>query len=118
MFRPGQQVQTSGNVMEQAQQPQGDRLTYPPAISNIGALPFPLEAVLDQTGESVTLLQTCDWAGHSPSNIGVDRKGKQFIAAFEELTVTDQRAVPNQQAVDIRNRQAQLSTGQGTRSVR
>ena len=64
-------------------------------ITNPGPLPFPTEAKLDATGEPVTLLQTCDWQGHSPANVGVDKRGKQFIASFEEITVTDHRIVPN-----------------------
>ena len=50
---------------------------------------------LDATGETVTLLSTCDWQGQSPANIGVDARGKQFLATFDEVTVTDHRAVPN-----------------------
>jgi hypothetical protein len=34
-------------------------------ITNAAPLPFPLEAKLDATGETVTLLQTCDWKGQS-----------------------------------------------------
>jgi hypothetical protein len=64
-------------------------------ITNPGPLPFPTEAKLDATGEPVTLLQTCDWKGNSPANIGVDKRGKQFLATFDELTVTDHRIVPN-----------------------
>ena len=64
-------------------------------ISNAAPLPFPLEAKLESTGEPVTLLQTCDWKGQSPANIGVDARGKQFLATFDEVTVIDTRAVPN-----------------------
>jgi hypothetical protein len=44
---------------------------------------------LDATGETVTLLSTCDWQGQSPANIGVDARGKQFLTTFDEVTVTD-----------------------------
>jgi len=64
-------------------------------ITNAAPLPFPLEAKLNATGETVTLLQTCNWQGNSPADIGVDTRGKQFLATFDELTVTDHRVVPN-----------------------
>lgn len=100
MYRP----RTQGSLAQEGSQEgqgQGSSL-YESQISNVGPLPFPLEAQLDATGQTVTLLQTCDWKGHSPSNIGVDQNGKQFIAAFEEVTVTDHRVIPNQQATQIR----------------
>lgn len=101
MFRPGQQNQTGQGSQNQRNQ------VDEPQISNIGPLPFPLEAIIDETGESVTLLQTCDWEGNSPSNIGIDRNGKQFIASFAETTVVDHRALPNQQAQQIRQQRRQ-----------
>ncbi len=70
-------------------------------------LPFPTEAIIDATGEPVTLLQTCDWRGHSPSSIGVDNKGKFLIGSFNELTVTDARVVPNELSHTIRSRRQQ-----------
>jgi len=68
------------------------------------ALPFPTEAIIDSTGETVTLLQTCDWTGHSPSTVGVDKTGKMFIGAFGEVTVTDPRVLPNELGHQIRAR--------------
>jgi len=70
-------------------------------------LPFPTEAIIDATGESVTLLQTCDWRGHSPSSVGVDKAGKLFIGSFGELTVTDARVLPNDLGHTIRSRRQQ-----------
>jgi len=67
-------------------------------------LPFPTEAIIDATGETVTLVQTCDWRGHSPSTVGVDKSGKMFIASFGELTVTDARVLPNELGHTIRAR--------------
>jgi hypothetical protein len=64
-------------------------------ITNAAPLPFPLEAKLDRTGESVTLVQTCNWQGQSPANIGIDRSGKQFLATFDEVTVTAAGVIPN-----------------------
>jgi hypothetical protein len=72
------------------------------AFGQASSLPFPTQAILDETGEPVTLLQTCEWKGHSPSNIGVDAKGKQFIASFAEVTVVDHRVLPNPLAAEIR----------------
>jgi hypothetical protein len=65
-------------------------------------LPFPTEAIIDDSGESVTLLQTCDWRGHSPSTLGVDTSGKLFIGSFTEVTVTDPRVLPNDLGHTIR----------------
>ena len=85
-------------------------------------LPFPTEAIIDATGESVTLLQTCDWRGHSPSSVGVDKAGKLFIGSFGELTVTDARVLPNDLGHTIRSRRQQptaagpASTGARMRS--
>ncbi len=102
MFRPG----TSNKSQGQGNNPYPDSL-----IANAAALPFPIEARLAETGEPVTLLQTCDWQGHSPSNVAVDRNGKQVIAAFQEVTVTDVRVVPNERLSDIR---ARVGTGAGS----
>jgi len=99
MYRSGQQHRQEG----------GGRQDEAPMISQAAPLPFPLEAKLDATGETVTLLQTCDWPDHSPSNIGVDQYGKQFIASFTELTVTDHRVVPNEQANRVRSRGGALA---------
>ena len=65
-------------------------------------LPFPLEARINESSEAVTLLQSCEWKGHSPAWIGVDANGQQFLAAFEEITVVDPRALPNPAAAAIR----------------
>jgi hypothetical protein len=72
-------------------------------ITNAAPLPFPLEAKLDGTGETVTLVQTCNWQGQSPANIGIDKRGKQFLATFDEVTVTDARGVPNATVDAIRS---------------
>ena len=88
LYRPGQArgpMQTGDGAGQHI-----DQLITSPA-----ALPFPTEAKLDSTGEPVTLMQTCDWKGQSPANIGVDRRGKQFLATFDEVTVTDHRVLPN-----------------------
>jgi hypothetical protein len=101
LYRPGQPLggQYSGAGAMSA--PHVDQI-----ITNAAPLPFPLEAKLDATGETVTLLQTCDWKGQSPANIGVDKRGKQFLATFDELTVTDHRAVPNPAVDAIRTGRA------------
>jgi len=65
-------------------------------IENAAALPFELEAELKDSGEPVTLLQTCNWPGHSPSYIGVDTNGESFIAAFHEVRIRDRKVVPNE----------------------
>jgi hypothetical protein len=49
------------------------------------------------------LVQTCNWQGQSPANIGIDKRGKQFLATFDEVTVTDARGVPNATVDAIRN---------------
>jgi hypothetical protein len=92
MYRPGQR--------------QTDLRTDPghPATSLGGALPFPTEALIDETGEPVTLLQTCDWPGHSPSLVGVDNRGKFLVASFAEVSVVDARIVPNASIAEIRSR--------------
>jgi hypothetical protein len=87
LYRPGSRSSTTPQA--------GTGLHTDQVISNAAPLPFPLEAKLESTGETVTLLQTCDWKGQSPANIGVDKQGKQFLATFDEVTVTDFRAVPN-----------------------
>jgi len=99
LYRPGQSTTRTGTSSTMSGTPE-DQI-----ITNAAPLPFPLEAKLDATGEPVTLLQTCDWQGHSPSNIGVDKRGKQFLATFDEVTVTDHRAVPNLAVDAIRNSQ-------------
>ena len=65
-------------------------------IENAAPLPFELDAEIKNTGEKVTLLQTCNWPGHSPSFIGVDPNGEPLIAAFHEVRIRDRRAVPNE----------------------
>ena len=91
LYRPGRSRQPGGDPSQQLHTDQ--------IISNPAPLPFPTEAKLDSTGETVTLIQTCDWKGNSPANVGVDLRGKQFLATFDEITVTDHRVLPNQ-AVD------------------
>ncbi len=78
-----------------------------PTVGQAAPLPFPLEAQIDASGEQVTLIQTCDWPGHSPSCIGVDGQGKLLIASFNEISVTDNRVVPNESARALRSKQAQ-----------
>lgn len=96
LYRPGQQLGTQSTGSG------GGPAHVDQIITNAAPLPFPLEARLDGTGEFVTLLQTCDWHGQSPANIGVDKRGKQFLATFDEVTVTDHRAVPNPAVEAIR----------------
>jgi hypothetical protein len=93
LYRPGQSPRAPAISAQHQDQ----------IISNAAPLPFPLEARLDATGETVTLLSTCDWQNNSPANIGVDQRGKQFLATFDEVTVTDHRAVPNPAVDAIRN---------------
>jgi len=101
MYRPGQLQQQARQLSQESGQ-QGAELGQA-----IGALPFPTEARIDATGEVVTLIQTTElknWPGHSPSSIGVDRMGKLFIAAFDEVTITDSRVLPNEQVEQLRSR--------------
>ena len=99
MYRSGQGQTGQTGQTQSRQQTATDQH---PIISGAAALPFPLEARLDSTGEAVMLLQTCDWPGHSPSYIGIDRNGKQVIESFDNVTVTDARAVPNVQVQNLR----------------
>jgi|SRR6185295_155374 len=99
LYRPGQSSPASSL-------PGSSGLHIDQLITNPGTLPFPTEAKLDSTNEPVTLLQTCDWKGQSPANIGVDRRGKQFLATFDEVTVTDHRVVPNPAVDAIRSGRA------------
>jgi len=87
LYRPGQQNAGGSAGLGSAHVDQ--------IITNAAPLPFPLEAKLDSTGESVLLMQTCNWQGRSPADIGIDRHGKQFLATFDEVTVTDSRGIPN-----------------------
>jgi hypothetical protein len=92
MYRPTKASKTT-NPTEYL----GDQMLGPAS-----PLPFPTEAIIDETGETVTLLQTCDWRGHSPSSVGVDTSGKLFIGSFAEVTVTDPRVLPNDLGHTIR----------------
>jgi len=96
MYRP---VTNPTRGADRAAEYLGDQM-----LGQASPLPFPTEAIIDATGESATLLQTCDWRGHSPSAIGVDKSGKLFIGAFSELTVTDARVLPNDLGHTIRAR--------------
>lgn len=58
----------------------------------------PVQAIIDATGERVTLLGPCDWENHSAGNYGVDRRGKQIITTQEEVTITDPQ-IPNEHAM-------------------
>ena len=83
-----------------------------PALLNGAALPFPVEMVIDATGEPFTALIAGDWPGHSPSLLGVGRDGKFAIGSFEELSVTDARVLPNDLGYTIRARQQRkIETG-------
>ena len=61
MYRPGQTAQGQGQRMGGTA---NSREYDEQVITNAAPLPFPLEARIDETGEPVTLLQTCDWKGH------------------------------------------------------
>ena len=98
LYRPGQQEPVSGA-------PSSGTEHRDQIITNAAPLPFPLEAKLDSTGETVVLLQTCNWQNHSPADIGIDKRGKQFLATFDEVTVTDARGVPNTTVDAIRTGQ-------------
>jgi hypothetical protein len=110
MYRPG--TKTTGTTGET--QYVGDQMLGPAS-----PLPFPTEAIIDATGETVTLLQTCDWRGHSPSSVGVDKAGKLFIGSFQELTVTDARVLPNELGHTIRARRQPKAekAGRGTKTT-
>ena len=95
MYRPTTTARNAATPTEYV----GDQMLGPAS-----PLPFPTEAIIDATGETVTLLQTCDWRGHSPSTVGVDKSGKMFIGSFAELTVTDARVLPNELGHTIRAR--------------
>ena len=101
LYRPGQNTSRGlgigGGAAQTDAQPYTDQTFGTPA-----ALPYPLEARLKQTGEAVTLLQTCDWKGNSPAGIGVDQRGELFLGTFDEMTVTDARVVPNPAVDQIR----------------
>lgn len=64
-------------------------------LNNASSLAYPINGLIKETGEEVMLLQTCDWPGHSPAYIGVDGDGNTILAAFDEIRVTDFRALPN-----------------------
>jgi len=109
MYRPG-----SPSKNEPQTYAVGDQMLGPAS-----PLPFPTEAIIDATGETVTLLQTCDWRGHSPSSVGVDKAGKLFIGSFQELTVTDARVLPNELGHTIRARRQPKAekAGRGTKTT-
>ena len=102
MYRPGS--------TKNAEQPYLNERMQTPA----SPLPFPTEAIIDASNEPVMLLQTCDWPGHSPSSVGVDRAGKLFIGSFSELTVTDARVLPNELGYTIRARRQSKVAGTTT----
>jgi hypothetical protein len=109
MYRPG----TTGKPPAGATEYLGDQMLGPAS-----PLPFPTEAIIDATGETVTLLQTCDWRGHSPSSVGVDKAGKLFIGSFAELTVTDARVIPNDLGHTIRARRQLKTEGKAARATK
>jgi hypothetical protein len=84
-----------------------------PALLNGVTLPYPIEMVIDETGEAFTGLVAGDWPGHSPSILGVGRDGKLAIGSFLELTVTDSRVLPNELGHTIRARRQQKSEKAG-----
>jgi hypothetical protein len=81
MYRPGRET--------------NDSTTRENDIANGVALPFELDAELKHNGEQITLLQTCNWQGHSPSFVGVDTDGNPLIVSFSEVRILDRRVVPN-----------------------
>jgi hypothetical protein len=87
MFRPGQSSQSG-----QAGGNQGAYHSNENVISEPAALPFELQAEIKDTGERVTLVQTCNWPGHSPSYVASDQNGESLIASFAEVRVRDTRA--------------------------
>ncbi len=85
-------------------------------LSNLAPLTADgIAAIADDTGEDITLVQTGNWPGHSPSFVGVDRMGKPVIAAFHEVSITDRRVVPNENIEKIRNLAARNRSGQQQR---
>ncbi len=96
MYRPS--ITPRGTPTQQQQA----ALAAIPALLNGTALPYPIEMVIDDTGEAFTGLVVGDWPGHSPSVLGCGRDGKLAIGSFEELTVTDSRVIPNELGHTIR----------------
>ena len=96
MYRLGKQRAQGDQAQGSSQQQQ--------LLGTTSALPFPTEGIIKDTGEQVMFLQTCDWIGHSPSLVRVDKDGEFLIASFEESRATDPRVLPNLQAQELRNR--------------
>ena len=108
MYRPG--TQPKGTPTE--------RLAgTPAAFLNGAALPFPIEMVVDETGEPFTGLIAGDWPGHSPSVLGVGKDGKLSIGSYAELTVTDSRVLPNDLGHTIRQRRQAKTERKGTKGT-
>ncbi len=89
------------NKQEQQQGYSGGSGDSELVIENAAALPFELDAEIKNTKEPVTLLQTCNWPGHSPSFVAVDSSGDPLIAAFHEVRIRDRRAVPNESLTEM-----------------
>jgi hypothetical protein len=86
------------------------------SLLNGAALPYPIEMVIDATGEPFTGLVVGDWPGHSPSVLGCGRDGKLAIGSFEELSVTDARVIPNDLGHTIRARRQLKTEAAATRA--
>jgi hypothetical protein len=99
VYRPGQQSSAQSGNLQGVGGSTGTTYLNQPA-----ALPFQMEAILKDTGEQITLIQTCDWAGHSPSFVAVNQDGDPLIASFSETRITDPRVVPNPATQQLRNR--------------
>ena len=100
MYRPSSSFKGGAQATPQ-------QLAAFPALLNGTALPYPIEMVIDDTGEAFTGLVVGDWPGHSPSVLGCGRDGKLAIGSFEELTVTDSRVLPNELGHTIRAKRQQ-----------
>lgn len=88
MYRGNQQTTGQGKSSQ-------DQPITGSGIDNPAALPFEVDAEIKETGEPITLLQTCNWPGHSPSFVAVDVNGDPLIASFTEVRVKDRRVLPN-----------------------
>ena len=85
--------------LRQAQQPT-DELE---SATNVSPLPFAVHGEYKQTSEALVFLQTGDVPGHSPCYLTVDQNGDSQWVPFDQVRITDHRALP-----------VQISQGQGS----
>lgn len=87
--------------LRQTQQ-QNDELE---SATNVSALPFAVHGEYKQTSEPLVFLQTGDVTGHSPCYLTVDQNGDSQWVSFDQVRITDIRALP-----------VQIPQGQGSQS--